>query len=290
MLWESDEKRIRRKFRAEMGRELDLDEPRTFNEKQLWLNLRRRNPRWVACTDKYAVREYVRERIGDQYLVPLLGVYDDVDAIDLQALPDRFMVKATHGSGWNLLVWDKHELDWSEESRKLRDWLARSYYSHKREWQYRDIPPRLVIEELLVDGDGRLPPDYKLFCFPAAGPAATLIEVDLDRFTPTHGRNFYDWEWRRLDLVQGIPNADRDAPRPRCLEEMIDISQRLARDFHFARVDLYELGGRVYFGELTFTSGAGTTPFRPDDWDRRLGDLIELPGTGAGPHLKEEIE
>lgn len=280
LLWESDERRIRRKYRSEMGRDLDLDDPRTFNEKQLWLNLRHRDPRWVACSDKYAVREYVRERVGADYLIPLLGVYEDSDELDVDALPDQFVIKATHGSGWNLVVRDKRQVDWLEARRVMDGWLATNYYSHKREWQYRDIQPRLVVEKLLLDEEGRVPADYKLFCFPAAGPSATVIEVDLDRFTPQHGRNFYDSEWRRLDLWQGISNADRDPPRPACLEEMIDVSRRLAEDFHFVRVDLYVVSGRPFFGELTFTSGAGTTPFHPDDWDHRLGDLIELPVAG----------
>ena len=149
LLWESDEKRVRRKYVGELGREPNLDTPATYTEKVLWMNLRHRDPRLVTCADKYAVRQWVADRVGEDLLVPLLGVYDDADDIEPAALPVAFVIKATHGSGWNLIVPDKSALDWDDAKRSLQDWLSRNYYAHKREWQYRDIPPRLIVEEFL---------------------------------------------------------------------------------------------------------------------------------------------
>ena len=276
LLWESDEKRIRRKFRQEMGRELNLADPRTFNEKQLWLNLRHRDSRWVECSDKYAFREYVRRRIGPDYLIPLLGVYEDSASIDPGTLPERFVIKATHGSGWNLIVPDKKALDWDDAKRSLQDWLSRNYYAHKREWQYRDIPPRLIVEEFLDPGGGAIPSQFQFFCFRRGEDRTILVQVDFDEQTD-HRRDYYDEDWNRMPFASRVPNAEREAPRPERLEEMLSIARRLSEDFPFVRVDLYEVRDRIYFGEMTFTSGGGMSSFDPPEWDRTLGDLMGLP-------------
>jgi len=281
LLWESDEARVRRKFRRQLGREPDLDHPRTFNEKILWLNLRTRDPRWVTCSDKVAVRQVVRERVGEGCLVPLLGVFEDPDDIDLEALPDRFIIKAAHGSGWNLIVRDRDSLDWNAARRQLRWWLASNYHAHKREWQYRRIPPRLVVEELLLDEAGRIPSDYKVFCLRRGPEQTVFFQVDMDRFTD-HRRNYYDLEWNRLPFQKvDAPNSPHDVPRPERLEEMVRVARALAGDFPLVRVDLYGLRDRVYFGELTFSPDAGMAVFDPPDWDLRLGELIGLPDSGG---------
>jgi len=276
LLWESDEKRIRRKYRAELGREPNLDNPATYTEKTLWLNLMYRDPRWVICADKYAVREWVRERVSEEILVPLLGVYDDADDIDIESLPDAFVIKATHGSGWNLIVPDKRDLDWVEAKRSLQDWLSRSYYAHKREWQYRDMPHRLIVEEFLADEDGGIPSQYQFFCFRQGDEQTILVQVDFEELT-NHRRDYYDLDWKRLPFTSRVPNSEREAPRPDRLEDMLEMVRRLSEDFPFVRVDLYLVEDRIYFGELTFTSGGGMSSFEPEEWDRRLGDLIELP-------------
>jgi hypothetical protein len=276
LLWETDEKRIRRKYLSELGREPDLDHPTTYTEKTLWLNLRHRDPRWVTCADKYAVREWVRERVSEEILVPLLGVYDDADDIDIESLPDAFVIKATHGSGWNLIVPDKRDLDWVEAKRSLQDWLSRSYYAHKREWQYRDMPHRLIVEEFLADEDGGIPSQYQFFCFRQGDEQTILVQVDFEELT-NHRRDYYDLDWKRLPFTSRVPNSEREAPRPDRLEDMLEMVRRLSEDFPFVRVDLYLVEDRIYFGELTFTSGGGMSPFEPEEWDRRLGDLIELP-------------
>ncbi len=278
LLWESDEKRIRRKYRGELGRDPDLDDPATYTEKVLWLNLHHRDPRQVICADKYEVRGWVAERVGTDILVPLLGVYDDADDIDFESLPDSFAIKATHGSGWNLIVPDKSGLDWAEARRSLQEWLSRSYYAHKREWQYRDMPHRLIVEEFLVGDDGGIPSQYQFFCFRRGDRQTILVQVDFDELTD-HRRDYYDLDWNRMPFTSRVPNAEVEAPRPARLEEMVEIVRRLSEDFPFVRVDLYLVQDRIYFGELTFTSGGGMSSFDPVEWDRTLGDWIGLPGS-----------
>lgn len=278
LLWESDEQRIRRKFRRAFGRRPDLESPKTFNEKILWLNLNDRRPVKTVCADKYAVRDWVSERIGDQYLIPLVGVFEDARDIDLDSLPDGFAVKATHASGWNLIVQDKRQLDWPAETHRLNGWLASSYYPYLREWQYRDIRPRLVVEELVLDEHGRIPSDYKLLCLTGAETQTIIVEVDLDRHTH-HCRNMYDLDWNRLPFRLTYPASDEHVPRPDRLDEMVEVARSLSRGFPFVRVDLYSTAGELRFGELTFTPDGGGGRFEPPEWDRRLGDLIELPET-----------
>ncbi len=279
LLWESDERRIRRKFRQAFGREPDLASPKTFNEKILWLNLNDRRPVKTVCADKYAVRDWVSERIGDHYLIPLVGVYEDARDIDLDSLPDGFVVKATHGSGWNLIVHDKRQLDWQAATHRLNGWLASSYFPYLREWQYRDIPPRLVVEELMLDDRGRIPSDFKLLCLTGAETQTIIVEVDLDRHT-NHCRNLYDLDWNRLPFDLNYPASDEHVPRPDRLDEMVEVAKGLSFGFPFVRVDLYSTANGLRFGELTLTPDGGGGRFEPPEWDRRLGDLIELPVVG----------
>jgi hypothetical protein len=277
LLWESDEQRIRRKYRRNFGREPDLESPKTFNEKILWLNLYDRRPVKVICADKYAVRDWVSQRIGDQYLIPLIGVYDDAEDIELDRLPNSFVIKATHGSGWNLIVEDKEQLQWHAAKHTLNGWLASSYYPYLREWQYRDIPPRLVAEELVLDEHGEIPSDYKLLCLGGAENQTILVEVDLDRHTD-HRRNIYDLDWNRLPFDLNYPGSGTVVPRPDRLDEMVDLARRLSGELPFVRVDLYSTPGGLFFGEMTLTPDGGGGRFEPPEWDRKLGDLIGLPG------------
>ena len=291
LLWESDEQRLRRKFRRVFGRQPDLESPKTFNEKILWLNLNDRRPVKTVCADKYAVRDWVSERIGNQYLIPLVGVFEDARDIDLDSLPDGFAVKATHGSGWNLIVDNKRQLDWPAARHRLNGWLASSYYPYLREWQYRDIRPRLVIEELMLDDHGKIPADFKLLCLTGTQTQTIIVEVDLDRHT-NHSRAMYDLDWNRLPFGLKYPTPDEEVPRPERLDEMVEIARRLSAGFPCVRVDLYSTPGGLRFGELTFTPDAGGGIFEPPEWDRKMGDLIELPvrGRQSQPARRKEIE
>ena len=250
----------------------DIERPVTFNEKIQWLKLHDRNPIYRTLVDKYAVRQFVAQRIGYHYLNKVYGLWDNPDEIEFDALPDRFVLKVTHGSGMNLLVPDKSKLDIRHTVRQLKKWCSRDYYSIGREWAYKDLPRRVVCERLLVDEIGELPLDYKVFCF---NGCPKLIQVDVDRFG-NHTRAFYDTDWVKQDfqLLYNAPSVP--IKRPGRLEEMLEGACALSAGIPFVRVDFYALP-EIFFGEMTFYPENGLGPFRPLCWDTRLGNLIALP-------------
>lgn len=261
------------KFFEKFGRPIDLRQPRTFNEKLNWMKLYDRKPLYTRMADKAAAREYVAERVGDRYLNRLIGVYDDVDDIDWDSLPDRFVMRANQGCKFNIICHDRSALDTAAAEAKLRVWMDDNGYFHVREWPYRDIRPRIVCEEFL-DGDpkwGLL--DYKFFCF-AGEP--TFVAVDHDRFSH-HSQVFYDMDWNEQPFVHGLPKPDERSPRPGCFDEMIGVARTLAAGHPFVRVDLYDHQGQVVFGELTFHPAGSFKPITPAEYDLELGRLVILP-------------
>ncbi len=264
---------VKRQYEAHRGKQLNLTAPRSFNEKIQWIKLYWRDPRAVQCADKYSVREFVAKRIGKAHLIELYGVYRHVEEIDLAALPQPFVFKATHGSGWTFICKDKNTVQWAVVFNQFRKWLRTNFYYRFREWAYRDIPPRIVCEKYLAADNGEPPWDYKFFCFDGK-PA--IILVDVDRFT-NHTRNIYDTQWNRQPFALDFPESERKIERPGALEKMLDIAARLSEGFPFVRVDLYEVGSEVFFGEMTFTPQAGLGRFHPPEYDERLGDLFHLP-------------
>lgn len=249
----------------------DIDNPKTFNEKIQWLKLYNRNPRYCRLADKYAVREYISGKIGDSYLNKLYAVYDKPEDIRLADLPDRFVLKATHGNGMNLIVPDKSAINERKAQITARRWLSSNYYRAGREWVYKGISRRVLCERLLTDYEGAAPMDYKIFCF---NGLPRFIQVDVDRFQ-NHTRAFFDTEWRRQDFSLVYEETTRPLARPERLEEMIRLAHVLAEDIPFLRVDLYALPQPV-FGEMTFYPENGFGPFRPAEWDARLGQLLRL--------------
>lgn len=260
------------KFHQKMGYRLDLREPRTFNEKLNWMKLYDRNPRYTQLADKYRARDYVEARVGAQHLTKLLGVYERVEDIDWDQLPQRFVLKVNQGCKANIICSDKDHLDIELAREKLERWMPENGYFPRREWPYKDIAPRIICEEYL-EGDpewGLL--DYKFFCFDGK-PA--YVAVDFDRFTD-HTQYFYDMAWERQPFVHSLPTPDRDAPRPHNLDEMIAVAAELARGLPFIRVDLYSCEDKVLFGELTFHPAGSLKKITPERYDRVLGDLIPL--------------
>jgi TupA-like ATPgrasp len=265
---------IEREFAAVFGHKPDLSQPRSLNEKLQWLKLYDHRPLLTQITDKYAVRQYVTERVGPEVLNQLCGVWTSADAIDQDALPSQFILKATHGCGWNWICRDKRTFDWSAVQRQLNTWLNASFYSSHREWAYKNIPPRIICECLLEDENRHSPHDYKFFCFDGE---PRLIQVDVDRFGD-HRRNYYDLDWAKLPLLSGNPNYPGEISRPGNLDEMLFIVRRLTRGLPFCRADLYSIGNRIIFGELTLYSGAGLVKWEPESFDYLLGDYLRLPG------------
>lgn len=266
---QSDRAFIRTSYRRAFGVDPDLANPGTLNEKIQWRKLHDRNPMYPFCTDKYRVRTYVRDRVGEDYLVPLILATSTITEVDFESLPDRFVMKANHGSGWNELVWDKHQLERRRAIRTARRWLRSNFYARYREWQYKDIEPLILIEELLADEAGALPAEYRFFCFDGQ---ARFVEVVTGRFGPALKVDYYDMDWVHIPVTHDIYENAVGLPRPACLDEMVAVAQKLSREFSFVRVDLYLAGDRPYFGELTFTPSAGLLRFHPPEYDRIFGE------------------
>lgn len=259
-------------FYRRTGTRLCLNPPVTFSEKIQWIKLRDRNPKYANLADKYAVRDYVRRTIGEFYLIPLVGVWERPEQIPFASLPEAFILKGTHGSGWNIICPDRDSIDVDSVRSSLHGWLSSDYYEVGREWVYKGIPPRIIAEELLITEDGSDLKDYKFFCF---NGEPKYIQVDIDRQTD-HRRLFYDLNWKRMPFSLGYPPSAEGVLPPENLQDMIAVARKLSEPLRFARVDLYSHGGRTLFGEITFYPGNGMEKFDPPEYDRILGDMLHL--------------
>ncbi|OHV07796.1 ATP-grasp fold amidoligase family protein [Kushneria phosphatilytica] len=261
-------------YRREFGYWPRLTRPRTFNEKMC----RRRvhpDPVFTLLSDKVKVRDYVRATVGEQYLVPCYGVCERIDNDLYQALPDQFVMKANHGSGFNLLVKDKRDYPLYMLNELGRQWLRDDFYATSRERHYKDIEPQLMFEKLLLDERGGVPKDYKFYCFRKQGRAPQLfIEVDHDRFENL-SFDYYDSGWNLVDIVERRFTTGQPIPRPAMFDEAMDVALKLSEGFGFARVDLYLTETRVYFGEITFTPTGGLKHFRSFEQDLAWGQMFD---------------
>lgn len=260
---------LERKFKQKLGYKPNLENPRTFNEKVSWFKLYVRDPRTTRCADKYAVREYVAEKIGEEHLVPLLGVYDSVEEIDISKLPREFVFKPNHESARVILCHNKDAVDWRKQADVMKNWLRENYYYQTGEWQYKNIPPKILCEKML-HGDII---DYRFFCFNGQ-PFYADITKD-DRNGGVHKEIFVDMQFEYI--AKGVGNPAFSAfKKPDQWEEMMQIARILSEDFPFVRVDLYNLEGKVYFGELTFTPADGMDAYLPRELDKTMGDLYDV--------------
>lgn len=265
---------IEKVFERKLGYKPNLDNPKSFNEKMQWYKMYYKDPLMTKCADKYLVRDYVKEKIGEEYLVPLLGVYNSPEEIDFDKLPEKFVLKVNWGSGQNIIVKDKSKLDIEETKAKLKQWMKpeSNHYYMGFEWVYKDIQPKIIVEEFLVQLDGDLF-DYKYFCY--NGKVKNLFVVS-DRFKNKYV-DFYDLKWQRLPFKRLYNNSPNGIQKPKLFDKMLELSEILAKDFIFCRVDFYEVEDKLYFGEITFYPGNGSEPFKPVEWDYKLGEMIELP-------------
>lgn len=270
----SDETFLRHKFRMKMGYALDLNNPRTFNEKMQWLKLYDRKPEYTTMVDKAAVKDYVAERIGREYIVPTLGVWDRFEDIDFDALPDQFVLKCTHDSGGIVICRDKAALDRNAAAKKIRSCLSRDYYLHGREWPYKNVKRRILAEAFMEDPDGDLR-DYKFFCFNGE-PRCVLVCAERGSKDGVK-MSFFDTDWNLMPLKRKHPQIDKEVPKPETLSDMLSKARILAQGIPFVRVDFYEIRGKVYFGEMTFFPASGFGSFEPAQWDETLGQWITLP-------------
>jgi len=278
--WIPDSLFLKAVFRTRMGYPLNLKNPQTFNEKISWLKLYGNLEQYTNLADKYEVRKYISHTIGEQYLIPLLGVWDRFEDIDFSKLPEQFVLKCNHDSGSIIICKNKDQFDIKAAKRKLNACLKRNMSYLAAEPQYKNIKPRIMGEKFMIDESGSELKDYKVWCFHGS-PKLIQITYDrciyYDRCTGTK-INFYDTEWNFVPASWFYPSDPNvKFNKPGCLEEMLELARILSKDYLHVRVDFYAIFDRIYFGELTFTSGAGFSHFKPLDFDREVGSWLNLP-------------
>lgn len=269
----SDKTYVKLKYRFSMGHPLNLKNPQTFTEKLNWLKLYDHDPRYPGIVDKWAVMDFVKERIGAEYCVKKYGVWAHFDDIDFDALPDRFVLKCTHDSGGVVICRDKAAFDKQAARKKLEKSLKTNYYWHGREWPYKLVTPRILAEEYLEDAETKDLPDYKFFCFD--GKPAFLF-VATGRGAGKTCFDFFDTAYNWLPVKQHYPNALVTPEKPQCFEEMLELARKLSDGFKHVRVDFFQVNGKVYFGEMTLHHFCGYHPFEPEEYDRIFGEYLHL--------------
>lgn len=274
--WMSDKNYLQIAFWARMHKRLDLTHPRSFSEKLQWLKLYDRRPCYTALVDKYEVKRFVEQTIGAQYVIPTLGVWKRAEDIDFDALPERFVLKCTHDSGGVIICKDRATFNREKAIQRLRACLRHNFFWGMREWPYKNIIPRIIAGPYLEDSRQGELRDYKFFCFD--GEVKALF-IATDRMTAGEETkfDFFDADFRHLPFRNGHPNAPQLPDKPKNFELMKQLAAHLSTGIPHVRVDLYEVNGQVYFGEMTFFHWSGMTPFEPEEWDYQLGEWLVLP-------------
>ena len=276
----SDKSLIKMRWYLAFGKSLNLKKPKTFNEKLQWLKLYYHKPEFTTMVDKYEVKQYIKDKIGEQYVIPLLGVWDSPDEIDFDKLPNQFVLKCNHTSGVGLVICkDKTKLNVDDAKKELLRGLNDDYFKNSREWPYKNVKRKILAEEYKEDESGYELKDYKLYCFDGK---PFICQVDFGKgqgaTRQDFSRNIYDMEWNFLDVQYNHPNdPNKIIAKPSKFEEMKKLAQILSEGEPFVRVDFYNIGESILFSEITFYPIAGFGWFKPVDWDLKLGELIKLP-------------
>lgn len=271
-----DKAYIKLKYYWMFGKMPDLKHPTTYNEKLNWLKLYDRKPIYNTLVDKYEVKQYVANLIGKEHLIPTYGVWDSVEEIDFDSLPQSFVIKGTHDGGSVILCRNKNTFDLELAKKKLRKSLKTNFYWHGREWPYKAVKHRIIAEAFMEDKETAELRDYKFFCFDGI-VRALFIATDRQKKDTDTKFDFFDAEGNHLPIKQGHPNAEIPPVLPQNFEKMKEFAALLSNGIPQVRVDFYEVNGNIYFGELTFSHFDGLVPFVPDKWDRVFGDWIKLP-------------
>lgn len=264
---------IKMLFRIYIGKKLSLKNPKTLNEKMQWLKLYDRKDIYTIMVDKFEAKKYAADLIGDEYIIPTLGIYDKFEDIDFNSLPNQFVIKCTHDSGGLVIVKDKKQLDYKKVKKKINKSLKRNYYYYYREWPYKNVKPRIIIEELLVPDNNMELNDYKFFIFNNK-LAYTFVCSERSKkvkFT------FYDKNKKILKIKQCGAEYDENVKLPKNYDKMVELAEKLSTEAIEIRVDFYEVNNKIYFGELTFFDSGGFGKFDPELWDEKLGKLLKLP-------------
>ncbi len=271
----SDENYLKIVYWARMGRKLNLSSPKRYTEKIQWLKLNNRKPEYTIMVDKYLVKKYVADIIGEEYIIPTLGVWDRFEDIDFSSLPQQFVLKCTHDSGGLVICKDKKILDIEQAKVKINKSLSKNYYKAGREWPYKDVKPRIIAETYMEDNeDGELR-DYKFFAFDGE-VKALFIATDRGRKDTETKFDFFDENFNHLEFTNGHPNSDILPHKPKNFEKMKQLAAILSKGIPHARIDFYEVDEKVLFGEITFSHWSGMVPFEPDKWDYNFGEWINI--------------
>ena len=274
-VWLPDDIYLKTRYRLIMKSKLHIDNPQTFNEKLNWLKVYHRIPFYTLLVDKSTVKEYLESIIGKEHIIPTLGIWDDFNQINFESLPEKYVLKSTNGGGGDgiIICKDKYKLNYYRTRIKLAKSM-KSDWRIQREWVYRDIKPRILAEEYLKSGSDGLN-DYKFFCF---NGMVQLFKVDFDRFVG-HRANYYDRNLNLLSFGEKLcpPNFEKKIVFPESIKKMIELAEKISCNIPFVRVDLYEVNGNIYFGEMTFFPNSGFGKFTDEGWDYKLGSWLVLP-------------
>ena len=270
----TDECYLKKAYKLKVGKKLNIENPTTFNEKLQWLKIHDRNPLYTNLVDKFLVKSYIENIIGKEYVIPTYGIYNRFGEIDFNQLPNQFVIKCTHDSGGIVICKDKNQFDYVSAKNIIEKCLKRNYYYHGREWPYKNVEPRIIVEKYMEDKESKELRDYKFFCFDGE---PKIMFVATDRGIYETKFNFYDMNFYLLPIKQHYPNDTRKIKKPIRFNEMKELAKKLSYGIPFVRIDFYEVNGKVYFGEITFSHFSGLMPFIPDEWDFKLGKMINLP-------------
>ncbi len=275
-----DRKFIELSYEIALRKKINIDNPKTFNEKLQWLKLYDRKLEYTKMVDKYEVKKYVKDIIGEKHIIATLGIWNKFEDIDFEKLPNRFVIKCTHDSGGVVICKDKNNFDKKKARKKINKALKKNYFYFGREWPYKNVKPRIIIEEYMEDANTQEINDYKFMCF---NGKVKCSFVCTDRRSKEGLKvTFFDLNWNKLPFERHYPTSKKEIEKPSNYNLMIELSEKLAKNIPFIRVDWYEINGQVYFGELTFFPGCGLEEFTPEEWDYKLGDWIELPNDNGG--------
>lgn len=262
-------------YRNRLKKNLNLNNPKAFNEKIQWLKLYDRKPEYTKMVDKYEVKEYVKNLIGEQHIIDTLGVYDSFKDINFSELPNKFVFKCTHDSGGVVICKDKKNLDMKDTEKKFKKLLKRNYFYNTREFPYKNVKPRIIVEPFMSDNRNEDLLDYKFMCF--NGKVKCSFVCSERRSKQGLAVDFFDNDWKHLPFRRRYRNLNREIKKPNNLNKMIEMAEKLSKGITFVRVDFYEINNDVYFGEMTFYPGSGLEEFIPEEWDYKFGEWINLP-------------
>ncbi|CDA59165.1 glycosyltransferase [Clostridium sp. CAG:245] len=273
--WMSDEQYLKIKYRLIMKKKLDLEKPQTYNEKLQWLKLNDRKNGYTKMVDKYEAKKYVASVIGEQYIIPTLGVWEKFKDINFEILPKQFVLKPTHTSGDVFICKDKNNIDYKKLKKKVNKWLKRKYYFLHREWPYKNVKPRIIAETYIENKEEIGLKDYKFMCF--NGKVKCSFVCTNRNSKQGLSVDFFDLNWKKMPFTRHYPNSGEHINKPINYNQMLQLAEKLAKNIPFVRVDFYEVNRKIYFGELTFYPGAGFEEFSPEKYDRVLGEWLDLP-------------